>query len=94
MKVFYNTIISLSAALILLGMVKFSHPSGLGLSGSPSAAQAHIMSTQELQRELNRRYPEAKLIVDGKCGRETQRWWDRAYGDQTAISLWPEATEK
>ncbi len=68
----------------------FSSPSsGAGLA-SPEAGPVLYISTSELQTRLNKQYPEAKLVVDGRCGRETQRWWDRAYGDQTSIELWPE----
>lgn len=49
-----------------------------------------LISTLDLQRELNRRDPKLKLVEDGVCGRVTQAAWDRAIGDQYAVSLWPE----
>ncbi len=70
--------------------MKFSPLHESGADTSSVEAPAQYISTSELQTRLNKQYPEAKLVGDGKCGRETQLWWDRAYGDQTAIELWPE----
>ena len=67
----------------------FSPPES-GADTSTVEAPAQYISTSNLQRRLNKQYPEAKLVVDGKCGTQTQFWWDRAYGDQIAIELWPE----
>ena len=64
-----------------------------GAAGSSSVAPVHIMSTMDLQRELNRRYPKEKLVVDGKCGPQTQALWDRAYNQQCALETWPEDSE-
>ncbi len=89
MKTLYNTIIVLAAFMVLLGMAKLPS-SGPAALGSTSIAPAHIISTVELQTRLNKQYPEAKLAVDGRCGKQTQLWWDRAYGDQCAKELWPE----
>ncbi len=91
MKALYNTIISIAALMVLLGMMNFtSPPPESGLAGSTSVALAHIMSTVELQRELNRRYPKLKLKEDGVYGVATKAAHERAYGDQTAIELRPE----
>ncbi len=57
---------------------------------SHNTGPAFYISTSELQRRLNSQYPQANLVVDGRCGPATQRWWDRAYGDQNAMKLWPE----
>ncbi len=73
--------------------MKFSPSNEPGAAGSTSVRPAQYISTSELQTRLNKQYPEAKLVVDGKCGPETQRWWDRAYGDQTALELWPEGAK-
>ncbi len=45
---------------------------------------AHILSTIDLQRELNRRYPDLKLAEDGVYGPATEAAHVRAIGDQYA----------
>ncbi len=62
-------------------------PSELGVADSPSVAPVHIMSTIELQRELNRRYPKLKLEEDGVYGPATEAAHVRAIGDQYAKEL-------
>ncbi len=87
-------IIWLAVMCIIIGMwlggnLFSSSPSGTD-SVSRDAGSVLYISTSELQRRLNKQYSEAKLAVDGDCGDQTQFWWDRAYGDQIAIELWPE----
>ena len=89
MKALYTIIIVLAAALVLLGMAKSPSSNESGLVGSRPGAPAHIISTMELQRELNRRNPKAKLEEDGICGPATQAEWDAQCNTQIAIELWP-----
>ena len=63
----------------------FSSPSSE--VGVDSSAPAFFMSTLDLQRELNRRYPKLKLKVDGVYGPATKAAHERACGDQYAIEL-------
>ena len=46
-----------------------------------------IISTMDLQRELNRLYPKLKLKVDGVYGPLTRAAHERAVGDQYAKEL-------
>jgi len=86
----FLTILALMAGSFVVGRKYDSFfPSRAG-SVFHDAGPVLYISTSELQRRLNKQFPKARLVVDGKCGRETQRWWDRAYGDQIAIELWPE----
>ncbi len=61
-------------------------PSGAGLV-SHDAGPVLIMSTIELQRELNKRYPDLKLEEDGIYGPLTEAAHVRAIGDQYAAEL-------
>lgn len=70
--------------------IKFSPPTDGSVAGSTSAQAHHIISCLDLQRELNRRYPEAKLVEDGICGKETQHLWDWDSFNRYALELWPE----
>ena len=63
---------------------KFSPPCEVDASELSASA---LISCLDLQRELNRRYPELKLKEDGICGKATQAAWDRAVGDQYAMEL-------
>lgn len=54
---------------------------------APTAAPAQLMSTIDLQRELNRLYPDLKLKEDGVYGPLTQAAHERAIGDQYAKEL-------
>ncbi len=90
MKVLHNTIIALAAFMVLLGMAISPSSSGPVAGATQAEAPARIMSTMDLQRALNRQYPEAKLAVDGVYGPATRFWHNRASGDQIAIELWPE----
>ena len=62
-------------------------PTSPGSAGSQSVGPAQFMSTMDLQRELNRRYPDLKLKEDGKYGPRTQEAHERAIGDQYAKDL-------
>ncbi len=53
------------------------------------AGAGRIISTMDLQRELNRLFPELKLKVDGVYGPLTQAAHERACGDQYARATWP-----
>ena len=66
----------------------FSSPSEPGADIPQPPVQ--LLSTIDLQRELNRRYPELKLEEDGVYGPATEAAHVRAIGDQCAIELWPE----
>ena len=59
-------------------------PSAVAVS-NPSTAI--VISTMDLQRELNRRDPELKLKVDGVYGPLTRAAHERAVGDQYAKEL-------
>lgn len=65
----------------------FSSSNEPGLATSQDVGPVHIMSTIELQRELNRRYPELKLEEDGVYGPATEAAHVRAIGDQYAREL-------
>ncbi len=58
-----------------------------GSAGAQSVGPAQLMSTMDLQRELNRLYPELKLKVDGVYGPLTRAAHERAIGDQYAKEL-------
>lgn len=58
-----------------------------GLADSRSVGPAHILSTMDLQRELNRRYPKLKIKEDGVYGLATKAAHERAIGDQYAKEL-------
>ena len=62
-------------------------PSESGLVSSQDAGPAQLLSTIDLQRELNRRYPKLKLAEDGVYGPATEAAHVRAIGDQYAIEL-------
>ena len=53
-------------------------------------APALILSCADLQRELNRRDPTLKLVVDGVCGPKTMNAWNEAVNTQFALMDWPE----
>ena len=53
------------------------------------AGPGRIMSTVDLQRALNRLYPELKLKEDGVYGPLTKAAHERACGDQYARATWP-----
>lgn len=72
---------------------KFSPPE-LGLVGSQSVGPAHLMSTIDLQRELNRLYPRLKLKEDGVYGPATKAAHERAIGDQYAKELMVREVDK
>jgi len=76
-----------SATAQAVGPVRktFSSPSepGADIPQSP----VHILSTIDLQRELNRRYPKLKLAEDGVYGPATEAAHVRAIGDQYATEL-------
>ncbi len=59
----------------------------LGLVVSTAAAPVQLLSTIDLQRELNRRYPKLKLKEDGVYGTATKAAHERAIGDQYAKEL-------
>ncbi len=63
-----------------------SLPSGVGAEVSHTAP-TFLLSTMDLQRELNRLYPDLKLEVDGVYGPLTQAAHERAIGDQYAKEL-------
>lgn len=54
---------------------------------SPAGPGHIILSTMDLQRELNRRNHDVKLKVDGAYGALTQAAHERAIGDQYAKEL-------
>ncbi len=58
-----------------------------GAAGSSSVAPVQLLSTIDLQRELNRRYPKLKLKEDGVYGTATKAAHERAIGDQYAKEL-------
>ena len=63
-------------------------PSGAGSVSHDT--EPVLLSTIDLQRELNRRYPDLKLEEDGVYGVLTEAAHVRAIGDQYAKELWPE----
>ena len=70
------------------GIVKVFSPTQSRVpAGSQSVGPAQFMSTIDLQRELNRRYPDLKLKEDGVYGPATQAAHERAIGDQYAKEL-------
>ena len=74
--------------------VSFSSPSSEATVVNSSAAvrlslEEYLPSQADIQYELNRRNPKAKLEVDGVCGRLTQYWWDLSYNQQCAMETWP-----
>ena len=79
------TVFFLMAASVAIVNV-FSPPES-GSAGSQSVGPAQFMSTIDLQRELNRRYPDLKLKEDGKYGPATKAAHERAIGDQYATEL-------
>ena len=83
-----TTIAMLMVASYLVGTERDTFLPSKTDSVSQDAGSVYI-STAELQRKLNKQYPEAKLVIDGACGPLTQQWWNRAYGDQNALALWP-----
>ena len=76
----------ITLAVVFAIEVVFSPPEP-GLAGAQSVGPAQLMSTMDLQRELNRRDPELKLKVDGVYGPLTQAAHERAVGDQYAKEL-------
>ncbi len=64
---------------------RFSSPSSIVAVSNQSTAT--IISTMDLQRELNRLYPKLKLKVDGVYGPRTQAAHEAAVGDQYAKEL-------
>ena len=56
-------------------------------SDTPDAPAHIIISIMDLQREINRRYPDLNLKVDGRYGPLTQAAHEIAIGDQYAKKL-------
>jgi len=59
----------------------------VGVEVTPMEAPAQLLSTIDLQRVLNRRYPDLKLAEDGVYGPATEAAHVRAIGDQYAKEL-------
>ncbi len=80
--------ITVGALLVYFGEQydkSFSSPSSVVAVSNQSTAT--IISTMDLQRELNRLDPKLKLKVDGVYGPRTQAAHERAVGDQYAKEL-------
>lgn len=82
-------ILTVGATLWIVRETELLHRSPPDVPASVSSAGAgrRIISTMDLQRELNRRDPELKLKEDGVYGPLTQAAHERAIGDQYAKEL-------
>ncbi len=80
-------ILTVAATLWIVREVNVFSPPEVPASVSSAGAGRRIISTMDLQRELNRRYPELKLKVDGLYGPLTAAAHERAIGDQYAKEL-------
>ena len=78
-------IAALCSWAVYLFCLNFSSPSSAMAVSNQSTAI--VMSTMDLQRELNRRDPKLKLKVDGVYGPLTREAHERAVGDQYAKEL-------
>ena len=91
--VFFLMVSSVAVTLWIVREVNVFSPPELGPAGSQSIGPAQFMSTIDLQRELNRRYPALKLKEDGKYGPRTREAHEKAIGDQYAKEFWPDDTK-
>lgn len=82
-----------SLIVLTIFQADFSSPSGPGQSQTiyPNDSDGPaLISTLDLQRELNRRDPKLKLVEDGVYGNATRAAHEQALGNQYAVELWPE----
>jgi len=67
--------------------------SGATVAKTPAAVclsiEDFLPSQADIQRELVRRNPKAKLLVDGICGDKTRKEWNLQYNQQCALEMWP-----
>lgn len=87
--VFFLMVLSVAITLWIVRETRgfSSLPSSVPVPVSSAGAGRIMLSTIDLQRELNRRYPELKLNEDGVYGPLTQAAHERAMGDQYAKEL-------
>ncbi len=73
-SILITVLIVICTAITIELLPNFSSPSSVATASNQSAVV--IISCLDLQRALNRLYPEAKLVEDGICGEMTMYWWN------------------
>ncbi len=86
--VFFLMVCSVAVTLWIVRETRnFSSPPPSVPVPAAQAGAGRIISTMDLQRELNQLYPELKLAVDGVYGPPTKAAHERVCGDQYANEL-------